>query len=249
MLGWNNPMPIGQSWGERCGGLGRKGCLVREGHSSRCTDQWTTGIYSTRDLSQRRYSKLSTTRILVSRLATARVFALQPTGSGLPASQTFSPLRVSFLLLLPLGYLGVSYSTPPHRKLPPQAPQSILWRTVPVSHKGALTGVQGLGASLGVGKHGKISQKQTTVRYIPSYNTANPLIITRLPSCCTIDPAIIIPPQSCPVVPPSFSNTRLMFGGNTSLPRASTGISLVGERVNEQTIHTSSPITAFSTIP
>ena len=127
MWGWNNPMPIGQSWGERRGGHGWKVCLVlREGHSSRCTDQRATGIYSTRDSPQWRSSKLATTRILVSKLATARVFCPpQPTGSGLPASPALiphfyfilptayepsSPSKSRFLLLL--KYFGVSFSTP-----------------------------------------------------------------------------------------------------------------------------------------
>ena len=79
MLGWNNLLPIGQSLGEKFvevfGGMFARSL---RGHSSLRTDQRATSIYRTIDPQGFRTSMLATTRILVSRLATARVFCFPP---------------------------------------------------------------------------------------------------------------------------------------------------------------------------
>jgi len=78
MLGWNNPLPIGQSSAAPCGGLGGTYAWLRRGHSSLRTDGRATSIYRTTISPELRTSMLATTRILVSKLATARVFCSLP---------------------------------------------------------------------------------------------------------------------------------------------------------------------------
>ena len=76
MSGWNNPLPIGQSSGALCGGPGEKCAWLLGGHSSLCTDRRATCTYRTTSSQELRTSMLATTRILVCKLATARVFCL-----------------------------------------------------------------------------------------------------------------------------------------------------------------------------
>ena len=80
MSGWNNLLPISAKLGgkfvEVFGGMFAQSL---RGHSSLRTDQRATGIYRTIDPQRFRTSMLATTRILVSRLATARVFCFPPT--------------------------------------------------------------------------------------------------------------------------------------------------------------------------
>ena len=101
MSGWNNPLPIGQSNGELYGGPWRKfspGCSEVIAHDARTGEQpphrtnsrgWKTSL-------------LATTRILVSKLATARVFrfpmANQHVFFPLPPAPIFHFLSGSRLL-------------------------------------------------------------------------------------------------------------------------------------------------------
>jgi len=67
-------LPIGQSLGELCRGLGGTFMGLLGSHSSLRTDQRASSTYRTITSQQVRTSMLATTCILVSKLATARVF-------------------------------------------------------------------------------------------------------------------------------------------------------------------------------
>ena len=94
MLGWKNLLPNGQSSGEKFVEVfGGTFARLLRGHSSLCTDRGATSIYRTIDPQGFRTSMLATTRILVSRLARARVFSfcvffahLPQVGTRLPSS-------------------------------------------------------------------------------------------------------------------------------------------------------------------
>jgi len=98
MLGWNNPLPIGQSSAALCGALGGTSAWLRRGHSSLRTDGRATSIYRTTVSPELRTSMLATTRILVSKLATARVFCSLPHKLFVPynLASIFCSLELTF---------------------------------------------------------------------------------------------------------------------------------------------------------
>jgi len=110
-------------------GKARRNCVVvfggstglLGGHNSLCTDRGATSTYRTIDSHELRTSMLATTRILVSKLATARVFCYPPTT---PCSLTAPSLSPSMDLSVPtiLSDKGIDIS--------PNASDSGIWTKI-----------------------------------------------------------------------------------------------------------------------